>query len=117
MYTNPKPRTIFQSTKTAVNGVADIIVTGTTTTSQLVSVGGKTIDNNLKAMYASTVRENVVENSQEVAESLSITDTELDRLEALLATEGLTTRQKSRIQRQIDMWEATAKTIETTIKF
>lgn len=116
MYNQSRTKTLFESTKTVVNSVADIFVTGTTTGKEIVQVGGKTVSSNLKAMYASTVRVNSIDNSMEVSESFDVTDNELDKLEEQLKDNSLTTRQKERIQDRIDMWEETARVVKTTSK-
>jgi len=111
-----KTRTIFQSTKSVLSASADIIVTTATTTASAVEIGGSIIAHNMAAMRVAAVRDNVVENSQEVEESLEICDQRLDQLEAQLLDKALTPRQKKRLQLRIQMWEATTLTVEGTAK-
>ena len=112
-----KQRTVFQSTKQVFSSATDIVVATAGTTAEVVNLGRDIISNNLSAMRVATVRDNVIENSTEVDESLNIVDSELDALEALLANKDLTSRQKARLQLRIKMWEETASTIEATTKF
>jgi ribose 5-phosphate isomerase RpiB len=112
-----KTRTVFQSTKAVLSATADIAVTTATTTADVVGIGGSIIANNMQAMRVATVRDNTIENAQEVEESLNVCDEALDALEAKLAEKGLTPRQKARLQLRIQMWEATAVTVEATTKF
>ena len=117
MVRTQKQRTVFQSTKQVLSSVTDILVAGSSTTSEVVELGRSIISNNMSAMRVATIRDNHVENAQEVSESLSIVDSELDALELALADKSLTARQKKRIQLRIEMWESVASTVEATTKF
>ena len=100
-----KQRTLFQSTKLFVNMTTDVAV-----------IGGSIALDKMKAIKASGVREDAVENATEVEENLDICDSRLDSLEARLAEKGLSPRRKQRILRTIAVWEATATTVEGTVK-
>jgi hypothetical protein len=112
-----KQRTVFQSTKQVLSSATDIIVATTSTASAVVELGRDIISNNLSAMRVATLRDNHIENSVEVDESLNVCDSELDALEVLLTNKDLTPRQKARIQLRIRMWEETVAVISTTTKF
>ena len=117
MLKTTKQRTVFQSTKSVLSSTADIVVASASTASEVVEKSRNIISNNMSAMYMATVRDNHVENSQEVSESLNIVDAELDALELALSDKSLTARQKKRIQMRIEMWEKTASVVEATRDF
>jgi hypothetical protein len=116
VYNGTKSRSTLENVRlgvtTSINGVVSVVEL----TTETLQVGRRIISNNLKAIEASGIRDNVVENSQEVDESLDVVDTELDALEAKLTNKDLTVRQKARLNLRIRMWEATALTIEATSK-
>lgn len=112
-----KQRTVFQSTKQVFSSATDIVVATAGTTAEVVNLGRDIISNNLSAMRVATIRDNHIENSTEIDESLDVCDAELDNLETLLANKELTARQKARLQLRIKMWEETVKVIEATTKF
>jgi hypothetical protein len=70
----------------------------------------------MKSAKASNVRTNAVESAEEIEENLDICDSALDRLEARLADESLSPRRKQRLLRTAGVWEATALTVESTVK-
>ena len=117
MIRTTKQRTVFQSTKQVFSSATDIVVATAGTTAEVVNLGRDIISNNLSAMRVATVRDNHIENSTEVDESLDVCDSELDALELALTNKNLTTRQKARLNLRIKMWEETVKIIETTTKF
>lgn len=117
MVRTTKQRTVFQSTKSVLSSTADIVVATAGTTAEVVNLGRDIISNNLSAMRVATIRDNHIENSTEVDESLDICDSELDTLELALTNKDLTTRQKARLQLRVKMWEETVKVIESTTKF
>lgn len=109
-----KTRTVFQSTKVALNSATDIVVASAETLADTVNLGRDIISLNLRLMKAETIRDNHIENAQDVEENLNIVDDQLDRLEALLEDKTLTARQKKRIQLRIAMWEDVSAVVEST---
>lgn len=108
-----KTKTIFESTKSVLSSAADIVVTASVTTSDLVKVGGATIASNLKLMHLETIRDNNIENASGIDEALDVVDSNLDRLESI-TIDGLSERQAKRLQLRLAMWDHVASVVEST---
>jgi hypothetical protein len=98
-------RSIFRNTRMFVGMTTDLFV-----------IGGSIVVDQMKAAKAGNVRSNAVETAEDIEENLDICDNALDRLETRLADESLSPRRKQRALRTMGVWEATALTVERTVK-